>query len=326
MSRVLLIAVYRENAGWALEAKYVDAVRQAALGHFEVVQVRADAEFEARLAETEVMFGWHLTPENLPRAANLKWVQATSAGVDWALWPEFAASPVIITSAVGIHTTEMSEHALLMMLALTRRLPHFVRCQAKKKWDRSVGDEMGELFGKTLGVIGLGSIGEALAARAKALGMKVLGVKHSPLGYRGAADEVVGPGAMERVFRESDYVVNLLPLTKETRGVISAAVLAAMKPDAFFISIGRGPTVDEKALVAALKNRRIAGAGLDVFEEEPLPKKSPLWDMQNVIITPHVGGLTPRYWERATELFCRNLARYIAGEELINVVDKAVGY
>ena len=323
---MLLVAVYRPNSNWAIEPRYVTRIRDAAGSHFEVAQALTDADFEAQQTEAEVMFGWHLTPENLPLAAKLKWVQATSAGVDWALWPEFVRSPVVLTSAVGIHTTEMSEHTLLMMLALTRKLPHFTRCQAAKKWDRSVGDEMDELFEKTLGILGLGSIGEALAVRAKAFGMRVLGVKSSPLGYCGAADEVVGPGAIERVCREADYVVNLLPLTSATRGIVSSGIIAAMNPSAYFISIGRGATIDEKALTAALVAGRIAGAGLDVFQEEPLAKKSPLWKMGNVIITPHVGGLTPRYWERATDLFCGNLARYIAGEELINVVDKETGY
>jgi len=321
---LLLIAVYRQD--WTLGAEYVERIRRAAGSHFEVAQARTDADFERLLPGAEVLFGWHLAPENLPRAAKLKWVQVGSAGIDWALFPEFVRSGVVLTSAVGIHAVQMSEHALAMMLALTRKLPHFVRRQAGRNWDRPAGDDMGELSGKTLGVFGLGAIGEALAVRAKAFGMRVLGVKNSPSGYRGAADEAVGPDAMKRVLGESDYVVNLLPLTKATRGIVSAAMIAAMKPTAFFVNLGRGATVDEKALVAALRAGKIRGAGLDVFEEEPLAENSPLWEMENVIITPHVGGLTPRYWERATDLFCRNLARYIAGEELVNVVDKEIGY
>ena len=322
----MTVAVFRTQTRWALEGRYVDDVRRAAGEAFEVFQARSDEDVQRRLGETEVMYGFCLDGDSVKRAAKLKWVQATSAGIERALFPEFVKSGIVLTSASGIHGIQMSEHALAMMLSLARKLPQFGRKQAKALWDTSTSGEMGEVYEKTLGIIGLGSIGEALAIRAKALGMRVIGVRNSPLGYRGAAEEVMGPGAMERVFRESDYVVALLPVTPATTGIISRAMIAAMKPTAFFVNLGRGATVDEEALVAAIECGKIAGAGLDVFAEEPLPKRSKLWKMGNVIITPHVAGTSPRYWERATALFSENLRRYAAGEEFLNVVDKEMGY
>ncbi len=327
MPPVIIVGVYNERTSWALDEEYMDRIRDAAGDSFEVFQARSDSDVRSRLSDAEIILGFHLSPETLPLARNLKWVQATGAGIEYALTKEFIESPVILANASGIHAVQISEQAIGMMIALTRRFPHYIRMQAKKTWDRSMdGSDLSELFEKTLGIIGLGRIGEALAVRAKAFQMRVVGVKHSPLGYSGAADEVVSADAMERVFAESDYIVALLPMTPGTAGVISAQVLDTAKPGAYFLNFGRGGTVDEKALVKALASGRLAGAGLDVFAEEPLPKSSKLWRMDNVIITPHVSGVTDRYWERATELFCTNLSRYIAGEDLINVVDKELGY
>ena len=327
MAPLLMVAIYNENTSWALDEKYVEEIRSAAGNSFEVFQARSRRDVDTRLPDTEIMFGWKVNAENLLQATRLAWVQATGAGVEHALFGQFVASPIVLTNASGIHAPQISEQAIGMMIALTRRLPYYLGRQAKKRWDKSLGiEDLGELYEKTLGIIGLGAIGEALALRAKAFGMRVVGVKRSPLGYSGAADEVVGPAATERTFRESDYVVCLLPMTPSTDKFVSAEMIAAMKPSAFFLNFGRGATVDEAALVEALSKGAIAGSGLDVFAEEPLGRRSKLWKMENVIITPHVAGLTKRYWQRATDLFCGNLRRYIAGEELANVVDKELGY
>jgi len=318
---LLTVAVFN------LDDKFVDQVRRAAGDSWKVFHARSADEVKERLGETEIMYGHRLDDEMLARADRLKWVQATGAGIERALTPAFVDSGVILTNASGIHEVQMSEHALGMMIALARRFVHYMRNQIKKNWDKSLGSsDIDELFEKKLAVVGLGSIGEALAVRAKAFGMHVTGVKRNPSGYDGAADEVVGAGALERVMSEADYVVNLLPLTPETEGLISAELIAAMKVTAYFVNLGRGATVDQEALTDALLSGAIAGAGLDVFEEEPLPKRSKLWKLPNVIITPHVSGLSPRYWERATDLFCENLRRYRAGEKLLNLVDKKLGY
>lgn len=310
-----------------LDCRFVRQVREAAGDSWEVSHARSVEDVKGHLPDTRIMYGHRVEDDMLPRAGKLSWIQATGAGVEWALTPAFVESPIILTNASGIHGVQMSEHALGMMIALARRFPLYMRSQLEKQWDKSLGSgDIDELFEKTLGIIGLGSIGEALAVRAKAFGMHVIGVKRSPLGYDGAADEVVAPGALESVMRESDYVVNLLPLTPGTKKTVSADLIAAMKPTGYFLNLGRGGTVDERALTEALESGAIAGAGLDVFAEEPLPKGSKLWNLENVIITPHVSGLSPRYWERATDLFCENIRRYKAGDELLNVVDKKLGY
>lgn len=325
---LVLVAVFGTDPPWKLDAKHVAEIEEAAGSRFEVYQAASREDVQSRLGEAEVMYGFRLSAADIPEAVNLKWVQGTSAGVEGALYPELVASDIILTSAAGIHAVQISEQAVGMMISLTRKFPSFMRNQIKKQWKYEHDDagDLGELYGNTLGIIGLGHIGEALAERAKAFGMKVLGVKTSTLGYEGAADEVLGADGMMRVMRESDFVVAILPHTKATRGMISAEHIDAMKPTAYFLNFGRGKTVDEPALVKALEEGRIAGAGLDVFAEEPLPKRSALWKMDNVIITPHVAGITTRYWQRATALFVENLRRYMAGSELLNVVDKEIGY
>jgi len=325
--RLILSVVYRTNPPWTLPEEYIEDIRRAAGDAFEVYQAASDEEVAARLGETQIMYGWHLTPQDVARAPKLRWAQATSAGVDGMLFPELVDRGIILTSAVGIHAIEISEQAMGTMVALTRQFPKFMRQQIEGVWLRSVtSEEMGELYEKTLAIIGLGHIGEALAVRAKAFGMRVLGIRRTPAGYRGVADEVAAANRMGDVVSRADYVVALLPQTPETDKAISAEVIARMKPTAYFLNFGRGSAVDQMALEMALSTGKIAGAGLDVFAEEPLPIDSPLWRMENVIITPHVSGMTPRYWERATELFCENLRRYMRGEKLLNVVTRETGY
>lgn len=327
MAPLLTVAIYSTRKKWALDERLVDRIREAAGDSFDLVQARCDEDLSAVLPETQVLYGFRLTPETLLLATRLEWVQATGAGIEHALFPQFVAAPVVLTNASGIHAVQISEQAIGMAIALIRRFPHYIIQQREKNWDSSFGvDDLTELSGKTMGIVGLGRIGEALASRARAFGMKVLGVKRSPLGYTGAADEVMGPAAMERLFKESDFVVSLLPLTPSTQTIISAELIRSMKPTAYFLNFGRGKTVDQNALVKALASGSIAGAALDVFAAEPLPHRSKLWTMENVIITPHIAGLTDRYWDRATMLFCENIRRYVAGEELANIVDKELGY
>ena len=270
---LIIVAVYRGKPAWKLEERYVEEIREVAGKRFEVFQAASREEIASRLGEAEIVYGFRVGPEDIPNAPRLKWIQATSAGVDGALFGELVERGITLTSAVGIHAIEISEQALATMIALTRQIQRFIRQQEKKTWAGFDASMMGEVYEKTLGIVGLGHIGEALAVRAKALGMRVIGVKNHPAGYKGAADEVYGMADLERVMAASDYVVALLPATPATEGVISRDKIALMKPTAYFLNFGRGSTVDEKALVKALQNGKIAGAGLDVFEEEPLPKK-----------------------------------------------------
>ena len=274
--------------------------------------------------QAEVMVAWQVPQQMLDRAVALKWIHSTAAGVDGLLSPAVTSGRIMLTSSVGLQTTGLPEHIMALILAFARRLHVTFRNQARHRWDRgpSIGEE---IHGKVLGILGLGSIGRSLAARAKAFGMRVIGTKRTvePLDN---VDQVLPPSGTDTVLRESDYLAIILPLTAETRGLIDGRALALMRRSAVLINVGRGAVVVESALIEALQARTIAGAGLDVFEREPLPADSPLYDMDNVIITPHVSGASVTYLDRAIPLFCENLRRYLDGAPMRNVVDPARGY
>jgi phosphoglycerate dehydrogenase-like enzyme len=211
---------------------------------------------------------------------------------------------------------QVSEHALGLLLAMTRGIAQAVANQQSRAWSRT---EVTELSGMTLGVLGLGVIGEGLARRAAALGMRVIGTKREPAAYAGAAERVFGTDGTLDVFREADAVVITLPGTPETEGVVGADELAALA-GGWLVNVGRGSVVDTDALIDAMRAGTLAGAALDVFDTEPLPPESPLWDLPGVVISPHLAGLSPRYGERLAALFARNLEAYRGGGEWVNRV------
>lgn len=273
--------------------------------------------------QAEVMVGWNVPRDAVQHAPHLRWIHSTAAGVDQLLHPEVLASEIVITSSSGIHQP-LVEHVFAMVLALTRRLHVAIRNQLSRRWERrqAVGDE---IRGKTMGVLGLGHIGAEIAEKASVFGMRVIGTKRSPAPVP-HVDRVFPPDGLGDALGESDVVVIALPLTTQTRGLMGEPELRLMRRTALLINIGRGPIVQEAALVRALQEGWIAGAGLDVFEREPLPADSPLWGMEQVIITPHVSGTSLHYWDAATPLLCENLRRYLAGAPLLNLVDKGRGY
>ncbi len=303
--------------------QHIDQIRAAAPG------ARIERSLDrARLLElapqADVIVGWNVPRDVVQRAARLRWIHSTAAGVDQLLYPEVTERGILLTGSSGIHATSISEHVLALALAHSRRLPQAIRHQVARRWDRS--STIGwELAGQTMGILGLGAIGQALAARAAALGMRVIGTKRTP-GVLPGVERVFGPDGLDEVLAASDVLVIILPLTEQTRGLIGARELALMKPSAFLINVARGAIVQEEALIAALSAGALAGAGLDVFEREPLPQDSPLFGMEQVIMTPHVSGAMPGYYDRVIPLFCENVRRYRAGEPLLNVVDFARGY
>jgi len=272
----------------------------------------------------EIMVGWNVPQEAVGRAPQLRWIHSTGAGVDSLLFPEIMSREIMLTTSSGIHRSVV-EHVFAVILVFTRRLHLALRDQLKRQWDRSRASGGEELQGKTLGVLGLGTIGAEIAQKAHAFGMRVIGMRRTAEPVPGV-DLVVGSDGLSTVLQASDAVVVALPLTPHTRGLIGEDAFRMMKPSALFINIGRGPIVQEQALVSALRDARIAGAALDVFEREPLPAHSPLYEFENVIITPHVSGTSPAYMDRAVPVFCENLHRYLHGEPLRNVVDKELGY
>lgn len=258
-------------------------------------------------------------------APNLKWIQLTSAGADRLLQSGFVGPDLIVTTASGLHATPIGEYVLAVMLMFAKGAPRFFRAQLRREWARFLPSE---LHGKTVGIVGMGNIGREVARLSKAFGCRVLGIRRSVTGRTSDehADEVLPPSELASLLRESDYVVLATPLTPETRGMIAEPQLRAMKPTAVLVNIARGAVVVEADLVRALREGWIAGAALDVFEREPLPPDSPLWDFENVIVTPHISGGTEIYNRRAVGIFTDNIRRFLAREPLRNVVDPSRGY
>jgi len=285
----------------------------------------AETSLDGLMADAEILFGLRHVPDLLKKAPKLKWIQAMSAGVENILTQEIVRSEIRVTNVSGMHTVPINELVFGMMLSYAKGLPRCWQNKAGKKWER-YSPEL--LYGKTLGVIGLGKIGMGIVRTGKFFGMRTTGVCRR--GRQQARtrwlDAVYSVRDLHVALPECDYIVLALPYTQSTDKLIGEKELNCMKPGVFLVNIGRGKTVDESALIAALKEGRIGGAGLDTFEIEPLPNGSPLWDMDNVIITPHIAGAGGDYSLKATEIFCENLKRYLAGKRLINLVDKKQGY
>ena len=283
-------------------------------------------EIAAALETLEVAAG-HFDHGLIPRAPRLRWVQQWGAGADWLMRrPKIAGHDFFLTNASGVHAVPMSEHILAMMLALARRLCRAYRAKFARQWDRPEFDDVFELAGKTMPLIGVGDIGARTARIAAAMDMRVIGVRRHPEVSAPGVARMVGPDRLPEVLPEADFLVLTVPLTPETEGMIGEAEFALLKPGACIFNVGRGRTIDQAAMVRALQDGRLAGAGLDVTDPEPLPADSPLWAMDNVVLTPHYSGRTPRYDERAMAIFLDNLARYRAGRPLRNVVDKGLAY
>ncbi|MDO8533003.1 MAG: D-2-hydroxyacid dehydrogenase [Dehalococcoidia bacterium] len=325
---------------WSLEARHVQQiqaispwVRATEASQLFARAARGDTEaaraLDPVLLDAEVLFTRFVPRDLLRRAPNLRWVHVGTAGVDIALKESHVlGSGVTVTCSIGMHAVPVSEFILSGVLALNKRVPAFWAEKEKRVWRRAER-EMPVVQGATMGIVGYGQIGRATARLAKAFRMRVVATKRSctaPMRDADGADLLLPPSHLRELLAESDYVVICAPLTPETERLIGEAELRAMKPTACLVNIARGRVVDEAALVRALREGRIAGAVLDVFEDEPLPADSPLWDMPNVIFSPHIAGGSERNPDRATDLFCRNLANYLSGQPLVNVVDPARGY
>lgn len=295
------------------------------------VQQSLNKEEAIAMAEdVDILLAGFFSLELFKAAKRLKWIQTLFAGVDAFLYPEVVNSSVVITNAGGVNSIPVSEQVIGMILCLNRKLHLFVRNQMERKWKTSDADlifQMDELSGKTAGLVGLGRIGSEIAKKAKCLGMRVIATRRNPSAPKpDYVDKLISPENLEELLADSDFVIIQIPLTKDTEGMFGEKELRRMKRTAYLVNASRGNIIKEDELIEALREGWIAGAALDTFATEPLPEDSPLWNMQNVIITPHVAGLTPRYMERLTDLFCENLRRFMNDEPLINVVDKSRGY
>ncbi len=295
---------------------------QISAAYPETQVIAAEGEdFLRHLPAADIVWG-ALRPAQIPLGKKLRLIQVLSAGVDHMLSPELTASEALLCTTSGIHQETISEHVLGLMLCLVRKFPAHILNQRERAWNPS---EPELLYGQTAGILGFGAIGQAIGQRLKVLGMKVLGVrKHpSPSPY---ADEVLPDSELEQVLPRVKHLIVALPLTSGTELALQRDRLMLLPTGAYFYNIARGKIVDEVALIELLRTGHLAGAGLDVFAEEPLPTASPLWSMPNVLVTPHCAGALPNYRERALEVFLDNLRRLRLGQPLINTVDKLAGY
>jgi len=326
----LLIALHHRFELWTAPAW----VRERLQKHFpelEVVQLPDYSGVTEHIRDADAALAWSLRPEQFRAARKLRWIHSTAAAVHQLMFPELVASEVVLTNSREVHGPVVAEHALALMFAVARKIPAAVRYQQQHVWGQermwSEGPVPGELQGATLGLIGLGSIGREIARRAAALGMRVLALREHP--ERGGAEGVAavyGPAQIADLLANSDYVVLAAPVTNSTQRLMDRTRLAQMRTTACLVNVGRGVLVDESALADALRQKTIAAAALDVLDKEPLPPDSPLWEMENVLITPHTGSVTPRLWERQYALISENVRRFLAGEPLLGVVDKRKGY
>ena len=330
MTDLRVLEWVRDPAGvWNLPAEHLAALAGEFPGvRFDDPETRE--ECDALLPHADVVLGYGVRPQNFERAGRVRWIHSTAAGVGHLLFPALVESPIVVTNARGLHARSMAEHVLGLMLSFTRRLHVSRDAQAARTWRQAeiwrAEPGFGELAGATLGLVGFGRIGEAVAAAARAFGMRVLAVRRRPAAEAAPADEQWGLERLDDLIAVSDWLVLAAPHTPGTDRLMDAARFARMKPGARLVNISRGALVDEPALIEALRSGRLAGAALDVTAHEPLAPESPLWSMPEVIVTPHLAGVGPRFWERVLGQFAANLRRFRAGEPLENVVDKRGGY
>lgn len=296
-------------------------ITEAADGH-DVAFVRSVADARDALPGADAIAGT-LSAADLAVADRLRWVHSWAAGANADLIPEMVESPVVLTSSVSNGAIPLAEHSMLLMMMLNRDVPRWMRAQADHRWDRHTH---GELNGLTLGIVGLGHSGADLAQKAQAFHLRVLGVRRRADRPVAGVDRIYPIEELHAFLAECDFVVVTAPITAATAGMFGASEFAAMRPGAFWICISRGGIADDDALLTALQDGVIAGAGLDAHGVEPLPADSPFWDLPNVIVTPHNGATTAATAQRGVEIFADNLTRFVRGEPLVNLVDKTSGY
>jgi phosphoglycerate dehydrogenase-like enzyme len=299
-----------------------DEYKKALIPKFPDVSIHSaqkEEEIGDFIEKADILLVIRISNEVIKKASKLKWIQALTTGVDYIINLPSLKKEVIVTSTRGMHGPQVSEMAFLLMLALNRKFPEVVRNQDKAIWERWPGRL---LWKKKVAILGVGVIGEEIARKCKAFGMEVFGIDIVKRKVE-SVDIFYGPEDIIKVAKEVDYFIIVAPFTPQTEKMVDSKVLSAMKTTAFLLNLGRGEIVDEGALIKVLKSGKIAGAGLDTYYQEPLPKDHPFWGMKNVIVSPHVAGMSDIYVEQALSIFEENLRRFLKGERrnLINVVE-----
>jgi phosphoglycerate dehydrogenase-like enzyme len=325
----VLVAIYSRFAGWCIPEAQIERLRSDFPEH-TFVRADSDEEVLARIPSADLVFGTRVTPGQLAAARRLRWIHSAAAGVGNMLFPGMIESPVVMTCSRGNSAVTIAEHVIAVTLVLFRQLPLAWRGQRERAWvqdEYDAGSSIKTLRGARVLVVGLGAIGGEAGRLAAAFGAHVVGIRRRadaprPVGVAA----VVTPDRLPAELPLADVVVLAAPQMPETTPLIGERELALMKNDAVLVNVGRGTLVDEAALARALETGRLRGAALDVFEQEPLPPDSPLWGRDDVMMTPHVSGFHAEYWRGATDIFAGNLRRFLAGQPLVNLVDKKAGY
>ncbi|KUO65569.1 MAG: hypothetical protein APF84_14700 [Gracilibacter sp. BRH_c7a] len=326
MTKVAILYKTTAKVPMVIEPWHVEKIRETIQGG-EVIHVETEEELLAQNFNADILLTWgQLTPTEYCRSAtNLKWIHVLSAGVEGLMKIDFDRSKLKVTNSKGIHGLAMSEFTMWYILSFLKGFPLLYRQQQNKVWQKPNNPGPQECLGKTVGIIGMGDIGKEVARKAKFFGMNVLGVKRRPQPTE-YVDQMYSLAEVNTVLEQSDFVVILVPLTSESYHLINEEKLRKMKNSAVIINIGRGPVIDEQALIKVLEEGVITGAALDATEVEPLDKNSPLWGMPNVIISPHMSADSPLYMSRAIDVFCKNIRLYLDGKELDNQINFEVKY
>ena len=317
----VLLNLRTEDSG--VEPRHIEQIK-AVSSDVELLDLPSEGEILEAMPDVDVVFGT-FTPAMNERGRRLRWVQVTSAGVDGVLFPEFVDSDVVLTSAKGIVGVHLADHAMALLLTLTRGIHTAIR---SPRWDQRmpIRNASWELEGKTMGIVGLGGTGRDLAVRAHAFGMRIIAVDPVSVEIPLQVEACGRMDGLDDLLEQSDVVAICAPLTPETENMFDERAFSLMRDHALLINVTRGRIMKEDALVAALTSGAIGGAGLDVTPQEPLPDDHPLWSMSNVVVTPHASGGSPVRGDRIVDLFCENLWRFIYGEPLLSVIDKNKGY
>ena len=328
--RKLLILTRHRLELWIAPPWFAERLRRE-FQQFEVAQLNSDEIVPKEIIDPEIMFGDSLTADQFVQATKLRWIHSPAAAVHQFMFPALVNSDVVLTNAREVHGPGVAEHVMALILSIAKRIPESVRFQQRHIWGQdklwSGGRCPLDVAGATLGLVGFGSIGRNVARHAHSMGMKVIVVREHPATNRAEfVDDELPSSRLDDMLAQSDYVVLSPPLTPSTRDMIGNPQLSRMKNTAYLINVGRGPLIVESALIDALRARKIGGAALDVFNQEPLPADSPLWDLDNLLITPHTAGMAHNLWERHYALFLENMRRYLSGQPLLGLVNKHSGY
>jgi phosphoglycerate dehydrogenase-like enzyme len=296
----------------------------------DVVHLHDYNRINDEIADADIAIAWSLRGEQIAAAKRLKWIHSTATAVHFLMSDELRASNIVVTNARDVHGPVVAEHAMALIFALAKLLPAAMRYQQQKHWAQqdiwNATPRPRELKGATMAIVGLGGIGRPLAKMASSVGMRVIGVREHPERVCEGVEKIYGFDRFDEALAQAHFVVLALPVTPKTHHLMNAARLACLKPEACLINVGRGVLIDEAALIDALSRKSFAGAALDVTTEEPLPQDSPLWQMDNVFITPHIASLTEQMWVRHYETFTQNLRRFLKNESLFWIVDKDKAY